>query len=255
MNMLRVLVIDKTQDSAERLAELLATADHNALPAAGLEEASEALFIQRFDAVLLGSSQPTESLQAFTAKLRELEKRQRAPVRAPILSLSSAVPAGAQWCVAETPVDGYLAESFHPDMLFEAVSSLAAAVSNSSEPSNKNGADLPVFEIEHFRAQVGYDEALLVEILDLFLAEAPGQVIEMRASLAALDYDQLSRLAHTIKGSFAALHATRARMHSQELEIAARDCSIVDCRRSLSNVEYDLELLEPQLLALRAASV
>jgi HPt (histidine-containing phosphotransfer) domain-containing protein/CheY-like chemotaxis protein len=254
MNKLRVLVVNSDGQEAERLAGRLASADHAALPATGLEEASEALVVQKFDAVLLGSELPADAVQEFTAKLRELERFQRSAAPAPVLSISAQVPDGAGWCAGERGIDAYLAESFQPPALQEAVTNLAASLARCGEPAANIRPELPVLEIERFREQVGRDENLMREIIDLFLAEAPAQVSELREAIAAGDFERSARTAHTIKGSLATLHAQQARSDAHRLESASRAANIAQCRESLECLEHDLEILEPQLLSLRASS-
>jgi HPt (histidine-containing phosphotransfer) domain-containing protein len=253
MNTLRVLVVNSDLREAEHLAERLTDARHTALPAAGLEEATEALLVQKFDAVLLGSPLPSECVADFTAKLRKLERSQRAATPAPVLSLSSKVPNGADWCAGERGVDAYLADSFQPAVLFETVTGLAAAIARAGDPPVDASLEFPIFEVEQFRAQVSNDDDLMAEIIDLFLSEAPGQILEMREALAAIDFERLGRAAHTIKGSFASLHAEQARFQAQRLETAAKECNASQCRPALSALEHDLEVLEPQLLSLKSA--
>lgn len=254
MTTLRVLVVNSDAEEAERLAKLLAGADHVALPTTGLEEAAEALFVQKFDAVLLSPPLPSDSIAEFTATLRNLESRQRSATPTPVLSLSPQLPNGAEWCTAELGIDGYLVDSFQPAALCQAVASLAASICRSNNSSARPSSELPVFEVEQFRAQVSQDNDLVCEIIDLFRSESPGQMIEMCEALAAGDFDRLSRVAHTIKGSFAALHAERARCHAQEIETLAKGHDAAECSRALSTLEHDLELLEPQLLSLRESA-
>jgi HPt (histidine-containing phosphotransfer) domain-containing protein len=251
MNTLRVLIVNSDLQEAERLAERLTDAQHTALPASGLEEATEALLVQKFDAVLLDSALPSDSVSDFTAKLRKLEGSQRAATPAPVLSLSSQVPNGVDWCTGERGVDAYLADSFEAALLFETVTGLAAAIARTGDPPLNAESEFPIFEMEQFRAQVSNDDDLMGEIIDLFLAEAPGQILEMSEALAAPDFDLLARVAHTIKGSFATLRAGQARRHAQQLETAAKACDATQCSQTLAALKYDLELLEPELLKLR----
>ena len=252
MKTLRVLVVNSDRQEAEHLAGRLTDAQHNALPAAGLEEASEALLVQKFDAVLLGSTLPSDGVADFTARLRKLERSQRAGTPAPVLSLSSRVPNGADWCAGEMGVDAYLADSFQPAVLFETVTGLAAAIARAGVPPVDALPEFPIFDVKQFRAQLSNDDDLMGEIIDLFLTEAPSQALEMREALAALDFERLGRVAHTIKGSFASLHAEQARLQAQQLETAAKGCAAGQCRQALSALEHDLEVLEPQLLSLKA---
>jgi HPt (histidine-containing phosphotransfer) domain-containing protein/CheY-like chemotaxis protein len=256
MNTLRVLVVNSDTQEAERLAARLADAQHMALPAAGLDEAVEALFVQKFDAVLLGSPLPSQGISEFTAKLRSLERGQRNATPTAVFSVSSELPNGAEWCtgdkgVERTGIDAYLANSFQPATLVEALSGLSAAIHAAGEAPKSQTSEALLFDVEQFREQVGYDEHLMRELIDLFVAESPCQAVEMRDSLAAGDFERLARVAHTIKGSFAAFHAEQARMHAQQLETAAKAADAGQCRDLLSTLEQDLELLEPRLASLR----
>ena len=51
MNSLRLLLVDGGSEKSEAISITLASANHTVLPTAGLDEASEALFVEQFDAV------------------------------------------------------------------------------------------------------------------------------------------------------------------------------------------------------------
>ncbi len=53
----------------------------------------------------------------------------------------------------------------------------------------------------------------------------------MHEALAGGEYERLSRVAHTIKGSFGSLHAEPARLHAGELEVLANTGDGEACRR------------------------
>jgi HPt (histidine-containing phosphotransfer) domain-containing protein len=112
---------------------------------------------------------------------------------------------------------------------------------------------LPILEPEKFEEQVGNDNELMVEIIDLFLEERKGQVLEMQKCVAGSDWDCLSKIAHTIKGSLASLHASRARSRAQELETFSRNSQIDASIRAHRLLLIDLEALEPELLELKDA--
>src|ERR671936_354316 len=91
MSKLRVLVIHNDSAELDRISHLLEKGGHAVLPLENLTEASEALELQRFDAVLLAGTSPAEELVAFASKLRQVEKNRRAETRTPILSCSGEV--------------------------------------------------------------------------------------------------------------------------------------------------------------------
>lgn len=261
MNSLQFLLVDSDPGQSDRITSALAGASHTVLRTDGLAEASNVLLTEHFDAVLLGSGFPADALTAFAAKLRQAEQKERSRNRIPVLSFvaESTEPAEALRC--GTVCDGYLQEPLDAEALTDAVTSLAHAVRNAAQApvpvivlAAQN--DLPVFEPAKFEEQVCNDPELMVEIIDLFLQECSGQIQEMRASLASRDYVGLSRMAHTIKGSLASLHAARARQRAQELETAAgREDGHDACDQLCAALERDLAALEPKLLALRALTV
>jgi two-component system, sensor histidine kinase and response regulator len=250
MNSLRVLLVDGGSDKAEAISNSLASANHIVLPTTGLEEAGEALYVEQFDAVLLASSFPASILANFTTKLRQVEQSQRSATRIPVLALESASGTGAK----VGGCDGYVNEPLDPVALTAAVRSLAAAL---GRPVERKAAsvinDLAVLEPEKFEEQVGYDNELMVEIIDLFLEERKGQVSEMEACIASGDLASLSKIAHTIKGSLGSLHASRARSRAEELESASKNEQAEASVRAFSQLVQDLQLLEPRLLELRQA--
>ena len=255
MDMLRVLLIDDDPIECERIATRLEKAEHTVLPLSGFEEAGEALEVQRFDAVILPVRIADEQLSSFTAKLRGLEAAGRGITRAPILTYL-ADPSSQM--VEKLTVDACLPLDFEPILFAETVTNLASGLRSSDRPSGGNSSEsssssLPIFKSEEFEEQMGFDAELVVELIDLFLTESATQVTEMYQSLAAQDFPLLCRVAHTIKGSFGSFYAMQASAHAQGLEHAAKICDGPLCRPLLEAVVADLEVLKPELLALRNA--
>lgn len=251
-NPLRVLVIERHLDKLRRINTILEGAHYEVLSAGSFAEANEALQVQRFDAVLVGSPANSKEQAEFTAGLRNIERDRGVLTKTPVLLCSNSMPSDVWQPTNEDGVDAYLPEEFVAATFTDAVLRLAKAVSPAIKMTGQtSGSDLPIFEPEKFQQQVAYDKDLLVEIIDLFLGERPTQVNEMRASLAASDFTRLSRVAHTIKGSLGSLYATQARVHAQELESAAKCADAQVCSFCLAVLEQDLNALEPRLIALR----
>ena len=227
---LRLLLVENDPQEAERISSALVNANHTVLPATNFQEASEALDIQRFDAVVLGRALHDQEMGEFTSKLRALERSQRASAHTPVVSLP---------------------EPFEPAALTTTVSNLLRAVGGNTQTVAVDGLDLPVLEPEGFLDQVAYDRDLLVEIIDLFFAERERQIPDMETALATGEYDRLQKVAHTIKGSLGSLHATRARRYAQSLETAAKERKLAECRQLLTRFEQELDRLDPELLVLR----
>lgn len=251
MTALRFLLVHGDSHGSGRISSLLTNAHHVVLAAPTLAAATEALSIERFDAVVLDAALPLAEVAEFASSLRRVEGRQGL-ARIPVVSVSAesvtdALPG------RENPVwDECLYEPLDPAALTEAVTRLAQAVGHPAAPSADPGmSEFPVLEPKEFEEQVGGDRELMVEIIDLFFEERQRQVPEMRLALANGQFAQLSRLAHTIKGSLGSLRATRSRWRAHELELAAGGEDGHSCRESFSAFEQDLSALDPELLLLR----
>ncbi|MGA8030038.1 MAG: Hpt domain-containing protein [Bryobacteraceae bacterium] len=244
MNTLRVLLVDEDPDHAARTSSLLSQSNHKVFVANGMEEGSEALLVQKFDAVLLASAVTPKGLAEFTATLRSLDRSQRGAPRTPVLAFS-------QQASGQAVIDEYLPEHFEPAALGLAIERLSYGNPYRCETADSEKVDLPIFEPDKFQAQVCHDRELAIEIIDLFLIERLDEMAEMRTALATGNYPRLCRAAHSIKGSLSSLHAALARSHAQDLESSANRKDERVCRFSLAALEHDLDALEPQLLALR----
>jgi len=69
MSALRILLIETGCGDAVTISHALAEAEHFVLEANGFEEATEALSVQKWDAVLLPSSDFTENVARFALRL------------------------------------------------------------------------------------------------------------------------------------------------------------------------------------------
>lgn len=248
MDTLRVLLVGNPE-RLQAVTAALSAGGHEVLPVDNVAEACEALLIQRFDAVLM-SEVPSAQVLSLSSQIRDIERRTGASTHTAVLSVISDA-AGQGPAPKDAAVDGYVNESVDPDTLTLAISRLASAVGTESVEASPLGESLPVLDVENLKEQVAYDDELLVELIDLFLSERVRQVEEMRQSFAAGQFEQLSRVAHTIKGSLGSLHALASKANAQGLETAAKDGDAVRSQGFLAALERDLDLLESELLKVR----
>jgi HPt (histidine-containing phosphotransfer) domain-containing protein len=238
--------------SSERLQTVTAALSHGGhavIPVESVEEASEALLIQRFEAVLLADVKP-EKVLALSSQVRDLDRRSGSATRTAVLSIVPDDP-GDTPLTGNTGIDGYLTESSDPDTLTLAIARLASAVGMESVEAPRLEDRLPILDVEQLKEQVAYDDELLVELIDLFLSERVRQVEEMRQAFADGQFDQLSRVAHTIKGSLGSLHAMASKANAQGLELSAKEGDAVRSQGFLAALQEDLNLLEGELLKVR----
>ena len=244
---LRVLVVETDPQRAEEISGLLESAHHEVLPLTHLEEASEALSIQGFDAVLVPAAANDDELQKLASKLRLIERKE-AIGHIPLLSCA---PKGIE-PTGRSPIEAFLPPDFEAEAFAATVNKLARGVSM----AEKSGlsflpADMPAFDPENFQEQMGFDTDLMIEIIDLYLEESAKQRGQMKSDLESGQLRELSRTAHTIKGSLGTLHAPRARVRSQDLESGAKAGNQAMSAAALDSLELELSTLEAVLLQFR----
>ena len=84
------------------------------------------------------------------------------------------------------------------------------------------------------------DPGLLLELIDLYLTDAPQRMAEIEQSLAAGDWKLLERAAHTLKSASANIGALNLSALCQQLELKARasDAQVCTNLYRLSSENY-----------------
>jgi HPt (histidine-containing phosphotransfer) domain-containing protein len=99
-------------------------------------------------------------------------------------------------------------------------------------------------------AQLAGEPDLIVELIDLYLADTPHRLAAMRAAVAVADELTLKRAAHSLKGSSASLGARQVATLCARLEsIAGSDAAQVSLL--LTSLEQALEHVRRVFLAER----
>jgi two-component system sensor histidine kinase/response regulator len=91
------------------------------------------------------------------------------------------------------------------------------------------------------------DHELLVEVINLFLGEAPQQLEAMRSALQQGDMGMLERSAHSMKGAAGNLSALATASAAWRLEQNAKKGDAESAKTSLAVLEGAIERLLPEL--------
>lgn len=78
------------------------------------------------------------------------------------------------------------------------------------------------FDIAEARRQVGDDEEILREVIQLFVEEVPKRLADLRLALERRDAELLERSAHTIKGTCLVFGAGPVRLAAERVETMGR---------------------------------
>jgi two-component system, sensor histidine kinase and response regulator len=234
-----VLVCEGDEREAQRISSVLNAAGHNCSVVTDAQAALEAVFLERFDAVLVGRTIPPEATCALRDQLRELETLQSDRGSLPLLTVAS--------CTGAPGAEISLPEHFEAADFQRAIVNLAAQIPTRHSEKDAHREPLPVFEAAEFEEQCAQDRDLMLEILELSAAERDKQVPDMEAALARADFDRLARIAHTLKGSLGSLHAPAAHRRAHDLEMAAKACLPAESAELLAAFIPELDTLQQEL--------
>jgi HPt (histidine-containing phosphotransfer) domain-containing protein len=89
-------------------------------------------------------------------------------------------------------------------------------------------------------ATVEHDLVLLRELVEIFLAEAPGLLAQIRAGVNEHHPEPVERNAHSLKGALANFGARRAFAVAQQVETRGREARLEEAAALLSALESEV---------------
>jgi HPt (histidine-containing phosphotransfer) domain-containing protein len=107
-------------------------------------------------------------------------------------------------------------------------------------------------DVDAILAGLGGDRALLGEVIDVFLADAPLRLAEARAALEKGDAAAIAAQAHTLKSMVGLFTTSEPFAAARELEAIGRQGDLVQAAQASATLEAAVATLEARLRALRA---
>jgi HPt (histidine-containing phosphotransfer) domain-containing protein len=104
--------------------------------------------------------------------------------------------------------------------------------------------------LQALRASVGDDTEFLAELVTTFLADAPQQLVELRAAVASGDAEEVERGAHTLKSNAATFGIVRLADICRDLEDRASHGNLDGAEALVAAIEGALAEARPALEAL-----
>jgi CheY-like chemotaxis protein/HPt (histidine-containing phosphotransfer) domain-containing protein len=247
---LRILLAEDNAMNQKVALRLLERLGYSADVANTGLQAIEALERKPYDVVLMDVQMP--ELDGLDATRRIVE-RWPAETRPHIVAMTAnALPEDREACFA-AGMNDYVAKPIRAEEL--------AAALKRARPLSRNGdggsdtveqMNLDGNALKNLRDLGG--EEFLGEVIDAFLADAPGLLATLRSSLADGNTDELRRAAHTLKSNGATLGAEGFAELCRTLEQRAKSGELDGAADLVARIEAEYEPLEGALAALRAGS-
>ncbi|MFL5916036.1 MAG: GAF domain-containing protein [Gaiellaceae bacterium] len=247
---LRILLAEDNAMNQKVALRLLERLGYGADVATNGLEAIDALERKPYDVVLMDVQMP--ELDGLDAT-RTICERWPVETRPHIIAMTAnALPEDREACFA-AGMNDYVAKPIRAEEL--------AAALKRAKPLSLNGeSGSDTFEsitlddgaLQNLR-QLGGDD-FLGEVIDAFLADAPGLLTTLRRSLDDGSTEELRRAAHTLKSNGATLGAEGFAELCRTLEQRAKAGELDDAAELVDRIETEYQPLEEALAALRAGA-
>jgi len=246
---LKILVAEDNQLNCRVLLLQLANLGYTADAVANGREALEAIRKTPYDVVLMDCHMPEMNGSEATRAIRNIPGRTR---QTRILAVTAnADPDEKRKCL-DAGMDAYLIKPINLEQLDQALGGIAGEVG-----ALRGEADLgDAVSIADGLRSFG-DAAVVAELIDLFLKDAPARLAQARAALAARDAAEFGEAAHSLKGSARNLRAGKLAKVCEAIEKIGKRGSLDGADILLGQAEVELQkvatVLEQQQKALGQA--
>ncbi len=233
----------------QRLAgRLLEKAGHRVVIASNGLKAVAAFEKEAFDLILMDVQMPEMNGYEATASIREKEKVSGGHI--PIIAMTAHAMKGDRERCLEAGMDGYVAKPIKIEELFEAIALCTGIQTGEGESIPGDSTTEGVFDLEEMLSRTGGDEELLRELVDLFLEEYAGLLLEIEEAIAHSNSQGLEFAAHTLRGSVGNLGAKSAYNAAKNLEMIGREGNLSGATEAYAVLRIELERLQPALAML-----
>ncbi len=215
---LKVLVAEDNSINLALLQSLLKKYGIEPHIALNGEQAVAAAVECRFDLILMDIMMPVMDGQQALRQIRQLEKNADCAAT-PIIALTANAMQGDREQYLASGFQGYIAKPIDSDLLIDEIIRLVPGyepadiavtlneerietllLAAEQEADNESVADLPPLDIPAMLGRLGGDKSLLLTVIEMFVRDGPGYLVELDEALNATDTAAAGRLAHTLKG-------------------------------------------------------
>jgi len=239
---LRILLAEDNVVNQTLALRLLGKLGHQVDVAGNGEEALTLHARNRYDLVLMDVQMPVMGGFDATARIRERESA-GAP-HTPIVAMTARAMKGDRELCIEAGMDGYLSKPVHAPVLVTLLNQLTdhndPAPPPPHEPTLITG---PVFEREKVLFNLGGDEELIQQLIQMYAEDEPRLLADIDTAIARLDADALHNAAHALKGAVANFCATRAQASAQKLERLGREKNMAAAPAACDELRRELAAL------------
>lgn len=256
----RILVVEDNSVNQKLAVRMLEKLGYRPDLVENGQEALAALEVGVYDAVLMDCQMPVMDGFEATAAIRRNEaegKRYVVIGHLPIIAVTAnAMQGDRERCLA-AGMDAYLAKPIKLEDIRTTLSRWVASSRQEIEVVPSAGSEpLPavmpaLFDPAQMLRNIGGDQDLLTQLIDLFLERQADIMTSIRQALSEGDAVTVERVAHTLKGTAANLCAPEVALAAGQLEAVGRLGALHDAPPVYAHLEMEMIRLIQTLQAYR----
>jgi two-component system, sensor histidine kinase and response regulator len=245
---MRILLAEDNPVNRMFAARTLEKHGHTVIVADDGRKAVAAHAGDKFDVILMDVQMPDLDGLEATQLIREAEKKTGAHV--PIIALTAhAMSEDKDRCLA-AGMDDYLSKPFTAAQLFAVMERLTVSIPAVAPVAARQGEDnSPVFDRAELLARVDSDLSLRNALIEVFLADCPRLVSDLRHAVDQRKPQDLARAAHALKGTLSTVAARRAADAAARLQQIGKLGDLSGLEAAYATFDRELALLLPELSA------
>ena len=245
---LKILLAEDNAVNQKLALRMLEKRGHNVTVVNNGKEAIALYEQKEFDLILMDMQMPEMDGFEATTALRKMEKATDTHV--PIIALTAHAMKGDRKRCLNAGMDGYVSKPIKAKELFDTIENLTFDTYEGNDSRQSTKPQKEIVNTSAIMERVDGDRELLNEIVELFLAECPKLVSNIKEAIAKQDSKTLEYAAHTLKGAVGNLAASATYDCAQELENMGRNDTLSGVEIAYQELEKNIERLKPVLTAL-----
>jgi two-component system sensor histidine kinase/response regulator len=219
---LRILLAEDNPINQTVAVKMLEKIGHQATVARDGREAMAALDAASYDLVFMDVQMPEIDGLTATRKIREREEGTGSHI--PIIAMTAHAMKGDRERCLQAGMDDFLNKPVSSVEIEEVIARVLGIEQPSTPPPEPQVQEKRAgWDRATALARVEGDEALLWELVQVFLEEVPEQLNSMQQGLAAADFEVIERTAHTLKGELVYLGLAEPAEKAKGLEYHGRE--------------------------------
>ena len=226
---------------------LLKQRGHHATVVGNGRLAVEAAAADTFDVILMDLQMPEMGGLEAAAVIRARERS--TGTHTPIIALTAHVMAGDREECLAAGMDAFVSKPLRPARTVGRARSARAGVSRIHNQTPPDATAEPERQVDGgtLLAGLGGNNALLTEVVNVFLADLPGMLERVRIASEAGNASEVAPAAHAIKGSLGLFTQGEAFLNARRLEQLARDGNLAAVDTARADLEKSVAALAAEL--------